>query len=373
MMEKQYLSEDICIRLVKSSLWGCHVEVPESFDDWSNVLRIARKQSVLPAVGNRMLADPRIAETLSSGLQTKIRSFVMGNMLMHQKINRALLTAKERLENHGVPPVLLKGQGVACNYPDPYLRQCGDIDFFVGEAKYEAAYEVFQEFASEIDDRKNIYHGKHFHAFLGKIEFDVHRFCGQYFLRGYNRKFQEESLKGLTVGLDHFTVNDVPVLVPAKEFNAYYIFNHLFNHFQLSGIGLRHLCDLMMFLHANHGRLDLSELKRILSRMDMMHPWKLFGGVLVDVLGMPSEEFPFYEKISARKVNRIIRHIWDEGNFGFETDYYSRNAKNGFFRIFLSLKFHAVRFLRLFLLMPGASVRRMANYLVFGVGHFFRK
>ena len=56
MMEKQYLAEDLCIRLLKSELWDAPVEIPDSFTDWGMVVRIAKKQSVLGIVGNRMLA-----------------------------------------------------------------------------------------------------------------------------------------------------------------------------------------------------------------------------------------------------------------------------------------------------------------------------
>lgn len=366
MREMQYLSEDICIRLVKSELWNTPVDIPNNFDDWGMVARIAKKQSVLGLVGNKMLAETMIAEKLSPELHAKIKSFIMGNMLMSQRLNHTLLLSKDSLEQSNILPVLLKGQGVASNYPNPYLRQCGDIDFYIGEDRYEDAYEAFRVIATDIDDKGKIYRGKHFHAFIGKIEFDVHRFCGLYFLKKYNRKFQEEAAKGLTSNLTELSINGVNVLTPSREFNAYYIFNHLFNHFQVSGIGLRHLCDLMMFLHANYGLLDLNELERILRRMDVMYPWKLFGGVLVDVLGLPANEFPFYEQIGIRKVDRVVRHILDEGNFGYGTDYYIRNKKIGIFRYMYSAKFHGIRFLRLFILMPKASLRRIANYLAFG-------
>jgi hypothetical protein len=337
------------------------------------VVRIAKKQSVLGIVGNRMLAVSSISENVSSDLKSKIKSFVMGNMLMHQKLNHDLLKVKGALENCNIYPVLLKGQGVASNYPNPFLRQCGDVDYYIGESRYEDAYDVFAQMASEIDAKEKIYDGKHFHAFIGKTEFDVHRFCGMYSLKNYNRKFQEEAGKGLTSGLAELQINGVAVLAPSMEFNAYYIFNHLLNHFQISGIGLRHLCDLMMFLHANHDRMNLDELKRILLRMDVIYPWKLFGGVLVDVLGLPAAEFPFYESLSRKRINQVLRHVMDEGNFGFETDYYVRNKKKGLGRYLYSAKFHVRRFLRLMFLMPEASMRRIANYMVFSIGYMRRK
>lgn len=366
MRENHNICEEICIRLIKSELWGTEIVIPPSFNQWDKVARIAKKQSVLALVGNAMLAQPAISDDLSLELKTKIKSFIVSNMYMHQQLNHLLLKAKAALEGKKIVPVLLKGQGVASNYPNPLLRQCGDVDFYIGEERYEDAYEVFKEIASKIDDKSDIYKGKHFHAFIGKIEFDVHRFCGKYSLKSYDRRFQEESLKGLTKDFEELDVQNVVVYAPAREYNAYYIFNHILNHFQVSGIGLRHLCDLMMFLHANYGKLDLNELKRILDRMGVMYPWKLFGGVLVNVLGMPAYEFPFYENISRWKIDNVVRHILDEGNFGFGTNYYSYVSTQGLSRYYHSIKFHTVRFLRLFTIMPKASLRRMCNYLAFG-------
>ena len=367
MRNRYYIAEDVCLRLLRSELWSAPLEIPAEFCDWNAVVRIAKKQSVLGLVGNKILSVPDIANDIETDFKNKIKSFVMGNMMMHQKLNRAILKTKEYLDDRKIPFVLLKGQGVAINYPSPYLRQCGDIDLYVGEANYEAAYEVFKGISTQIDDIGSIYNGKHFHAHIGAIEFDVHRFCGLYHLKSYNNRFHDESIKGLTMNLSKVLIQDVQVDTPSREYNAYYIFNHLLNHFQISGIGLRHLCDLMMFLHSNYGKINLSELERILNRMDIMYPWKLFGNVLVESLGMPSEEFPFYEKMNIHKVNRVLQHIWEEGNFGFDTNYYSYLSKKNIRWLFHSIKYHLTRFIRLFLLIPKSSIRRLANYLTFGL------
>lgn len=366
MRARLYIAEEVCLQLLRSELWSKPSDIPTGFSDWNTVVRIAKKQSVLGLVGNKILSIPDLEKDIHPELKAKIKSFVMSNLMMHQKLNYEIHKTKKSLDDNNIPFVLLKGQGIARCYPNPHLRQCGDIDLYVGEANYEAAYDVFKNICTHLDDKGTIYKGKHFHAHIGKIEFDVHRFCGMYHLKSYNRKFQEEAIKGLTGNVSPVIIQEVDVNVPSCEFNAYYIFNHLFNHFQISGIGLRHLCDLMMFLHSNYGKIDLLELERILNKMGIMYPWKVFGNVLVEALGMPSEEFPFYEKINGKKSERILRHIWDEGNFGFETDYYAHSSKKNYKWFIHSINYHLTRFIRLFILMPKSSLRRLVNYLAFG-------
>lgn len=68
--------------------------------------------------------------------------------------------------------------------------------------------------------------------------------------------------------------------------------------------------------------IDRSRLRSILTDMDLMGPWKAFGCVLVDELGLPSSEFPFYDAEAGRKKTRILKRVLQEGNFGKERAYY---------------------------------------------------
>ena len=355
--------EEVCIRLLKSGIWGEPVMIPQGFDDWNNVARLAKSQSVLGIVGNIILSDSILQSSLDSELRAKVKRFVMGNMLMHNQLNTLVVKSVKHLNDAGIYPVLLKGQGLARNYPCPELRQCGDIDLFVGEELYEKSYFTFKDIATDIDDFSSIYSGKHFHAFCGKIEFDVHRFSAYYSLKPYNKNYQEEAAKGLTQNLTHYVIDDIEVNTPSLEFNAYYIFNHLFNHFLISGIGLRHLCDWMMFLHVNADKIDRIELKRILTKMRVMKPWKVFGALCVKKFSMPSCECPFYEEVNDKQVFRVMRRILDEGNFGFETDYYKRNKGGRFRTRFNGIMHHVKRFVHLVTLFPYQLFRQMLNLI----------
>ncbi len=355
--------EEVCIRLLISGLWGNPLTISPEFDDWNSVARLAKSQSVLGIVGNIILSDPVLQLSLDSELSVKVKRFVMSNMLMHNQLNTLIVKAVKHLNAAGISPVLLKGQGLARNYPYPELRQCGDIDLFVGAELYEKAYFAFKNIATDIDDFSSIYSGKHFHAFCGKVEFDVHRFSAFYHLKKYNEKYQEEAKKGLTQSLMYYAVGDIDVSTPSLEFNAYYIFNHLFNHFLISGVGLRHLCDWMMFLHANAGKIDRVELKRILTKMRIMRPWKVFGVLCVKEFGMPSDEIPFYQEVNDGLVYRVLRRILDEGNFGFETDYYKRNKDSRLRTRLKGIIHHVKRFGQLVTLFPYQLSRQMLNLI----------
>ena len=92
------------------------------------------------------------------------------------------------------------------------------------------------------------------------------------------------------------------------DFNAFYIFNHRWHHFMTSGIGLRQFCDWMLFLHKHKDEIDLGRLEKFLMDMDMMKPWQSFGCVIVDVLGMPEEEFPSH--VIRQYLSTLTKGFW---------------------------------------------------------------
>ena len=358
--------ELLCLDLLKAGLWGTEVDVVENFNKWNKVLKTAKSQSVLCVVGQAIFQTEWTVQSLSPDLKAKLRSISVKNIVYGSALEHALVKVVELLRDNDIEVVLLKGQGNAQYYPEPFLRQYGDIDLYVGQDNYKAAYDILKTVASDIDGDAELTKGKHFHMKMGTVFFDVHRFSGMYYLSGYNGKYHEEEIKGLTGNCKQIMFNGCPVNVPSNEFNAYYIFNHLFNHFLISGVGLRHLCDLMMFLHSNHGQLDLQELKRILVRMNMLYPWQVIGAVLVDNLGLPSEEFPFYRKVHSRYTVKVLRHILLEGNFGCETDYYKRHDGSYLRSKFNALKWYITRSFNIMLIFPRQAFMHLCNMIAMG-------
>lgn len=359
------VSEQVCISLIRKGLWNTVPVIPDGFKDWKGVVKVAQSQSVLGIVGYAVLGKD-FKDDIPQELKDKLRMYLMRNAVVSNALEVALVQVVSTLREQGIASVLLKGQGNATYYPFPEMRQCGDIDLYIGQTNYGKAYDTLKLIATDIDDKKALTRGKHFHMGLGKVRFDIHRFSGLYTLGRYNRKYQEESDKGLTDRLVEIPFRDTSVMTPSDEFNAYYIFNHLFNHFMTTGIGLRHLCDLMLFLHCKAGALDLVELKRILVKMDMLYPWQVFGKVLVKYLGMNADEFPFYVELTNRKAEKVLAHILKEGNFGRDTDYYKRKQGSYLRRKFNSLKWYCTRSFNLFVLFPKQSLRNMLNMMALG-------
>ena len=353
------MTENVFFNLLRSSLWGTPASIPSDFKDWSGVFSLAKSQSVLGLIAHAVLSDPAIVASLPEGLSVKLRAFMMANVATHNLLNNTLLQVVSTLDNAGVSSVLLKGQGLVRVYPVPELRACGDIDIYVGSENYLKSCEVLGNIASWKEDSQPAETTKHFDIRIGKTPVEIHRYSDVNASKRYNRIYQAYSDEGLSQNLRVMDFAGTTVNTPADDFNAFYIFNHIWHHFMTSGIGLRQLCDWMLFLHARKDDIDQAKLKKILDDMDMMKPWQAFGCVLVEKMGMPAEEFPFYDARKVSKVHKIVRRILTEGNFGQEREFFkNRSGESYFKRKCKSLYLHTTRSLGLFFLFPSHVARQ---------------
>ena len=359
--------ENVFLSLLRVSLWGGDVEVPEGFKDWSKVFSLAKAQSVLALVADVALRDEKVSAALPEGVKDKLKKFVLVNMSTHAMLNNALIQVVTLLNEAGIPSVLLKGQGIARNYPVPELRTCGDIDIYVGSENYLKACDVLGAVATWKEDGVPLENVKHYDIRIGKTTVEIHRFSDVNASKHYDRIYQKYSDEGLTDGLCVLDFAGVQVNTPSDSFNAYYIFNHLWHHFMTSGVGLRQFCDWMLFLHNHKDSIDRDKLRRIIEDMDLMKPWKAFGCFLVQVLGMSADEFPFYDEAQSGKVKKILRHVLEEGNFGHERELYKGRRGEGYFqRKVKSFALHTVRSLQLFVMFPSHIARQFGNTLKTG-------
>ena len=343
------------LEILRSALWGTPVTVLNGFDDWNGLFAAAKKQSVLGLVANVVLNDSSVSSLIPNDMKAKIKAFTMTNVATHNLVNNTLLKVVDVLEQAGIPFVLLKGQAMARNYPLPELRACGDIDMYVGQENYLRACELLSGIATwkeEGDPSEN--KEKHFDVKIGEVIVEVHRFTDIIPSERYNKIYQAYSDEGLSVNTRNVNFAGTIVQTPADDFNAFYVFNHIWHHFMNGGVGLRQMCDWMLFLHARKDDIDREKLRKIIEDMNLMKPWQTFGCVLVDVLGLPQEEFPFYSVRRKKYAPKILKYILAEGNFGHDNEVFKRRAGDRYLkRKFKSMYLQSKRTMPLVFIFPS--------------------
>ena len=364
--------EKVFFSILRSALWGGPVEVSTGFSLWADVVKLAKSQALMGLVAEVLLTRSEIRESLPSNFVTRLQTVARTNVGMHSQMNMTLQLLVLTLRNEGVEPVLLKGQGLAKNYPTPELRQCGDIDIYVGEENYEKAYEAILPIASEIDDKSKIWNWMHFDAKIGSVMVEVHQKADVMYSRKKEKTYRGYMIQGLSKGLRPIRFGDVDVMTPNDTYNAFYVFYHLWRHFSTSGVGLRQFCDWACFLHAHVGKLDLPYLKKMLDDLGFMKPWQVLGCFLVKDLGLPEEEFPFYDKKYVGKVDRVREYVMTDGNFGTNVSAGREKSRGYLHGKWVSLKYHILRFFRMFAIFPKQTMMRLFYMLRDGIAQVFK-
>ena len=337
-----------------------------SRQDLLKAIRIARTQAVLGLVSNEVLGNEKLSNLLREEDKAKLKYFVMNNMSVSQMLNNTLVSIVLELRKHGIEPVLLKGQGIAKYYPIPALRQCGDIDIYVGQENFAKACEVIGAMSSPEDHQGDIPSLKHFHTRIGSAFIEIHRYTDVYFQRWRDRFYQKVSDHGMNSDLVPLDFGGVSVMSPSVDFNVFFIFNHFWHHFIADGVGLRQLCDWTRLLHECYGKIDLEYLSNVLHGMGLMKEWKVFACIAVDTLGLQAEEMPFYDVRYKKLAYKVLDLIMIEGNFGKE-NLRGHNRPKGYLTGKLySFSKRFKRNLRVLRLFPMEGLRQL--FKVFFVG-----
>lgn len=301
--------------LLRTALWEitedtAPFDVP--FVDWNEIRELAFRQTVVPLIYNGVLELPMEVSPHNEWLRS-LYPYVLRTHQATSLINNALQQVSDGLTSHGISPVLLKGSAYARHYPLQRLRQCGDIDLYIGEADYQRACQSALQLGLELYRYET---KKHSVFILRGVYIELHRVAAILSDTRANRRFQKWSRSQL-LGSDYKMSTGLGnVSIPTPLFDVVFVFQHLFHHFQMGGIGLRQLCDWVMLLHAHHNTIDEEQLKTVLRSFGLIKAWKYFGCIAVSRLGLPQHEFPFYSKCSRSKTDKILAIILEEGNFG---------------------------------------------------------
>lgn len=363
-------SRDILLTLVRSALWNVPADAVPADVQWDKVCRLARQHTLVGLLADGIQNLPQ--ESKPEGkLMLQLQAFMMKNIQAHLLITDRLRQTLDVLRAEGVEPVLLKGHGLALNYPDPMSRQCGDIDLYVGKGEYEKAVEAcLKEFGTGEHELESI---KHYHFDNHGVTVELHRIAEMLPGVAANRRYQAWTESCLSLSeLRQVDVEGVKVLLPPYRFDAVYVMYHAWHHFVNGGIGLRQICDWTMYLHRYHGRLDVSLLEADLKSFGLLKVWHMFSWIAVNRLGLPADECPLYEGRYAADAERMMGIVWGDGNFG---RYSERSAKRpeGYMRGKLhSLRVTTKRYFRIFSVYPSHILYTWVLYFINGIYHYFK-
>ena len=221
---------------------GSVKEIPGSLKeaDWQELYAIAKKQCLVGILfdGIKKLPAEHVGMKKELLLQWMAESQMLENA--NVRLNDAAIQVSEWFRKKGFRTCILKGQGNALMYPNPYSRTPGDIDIWV-----EGGDKRVISFVRSISPHeKACYHHIEFPSYKG-IEVEVHYRPSFLLCFWHNRKLQKyyERMKEEQFSHRVMLGEQGEIAIPTVEFNIIFQLTHIFSHLMNEGIGLRQLVD----------------------------------------------------------------------------------------------------------------------------------
>ena len=302
---------------------GSESEIPSSLKeaDWEELYAIAKKQCLVGVLFDGIKKLP--AEQVGMKMELLFQWIAKNRMLekANVRLNDAAIQISEWFRKKGFRTCILKGQGNALMYPNPYSRTPGDIDIWV-----EGGDKRVISFVRSISPHeKACYHHIEFPPYKG-VEVEVHYRPSFLLCFWHNRKLQNfyERMKEEQFSHRVMLGKQGEIAIPTVEFNLIFQLTHIFSHLMNEGIGLRQLLDYYYVLISD----DLLMIRdRVQKELKELGLWKFAGGIMYimqEVFGMPASRLivPPNEKYGRFVLNEVL----EAGNFG------KHDARNRFGR-----------------------------------------
>lgn len=255
--------------------------------------------------------------------------------------------ASEWFLENGFPNCILKGQGNAIMYPDPYMRTCGDIDIWL-----EGGRDKILEFTTQYykSDKANRIHVDF--PMFKDAEVEVHftpstlknPFTNKKLQKYFKKQESKEFDNKVTSGDGKYTF-----FVPTNEFNVIYQLIHMYRHLIKRGVGLRQVIDYFYLLkkRKNDG-VNPEDNKKLIATLKKFHLYKFacaMSYILKELLGLDEEYL--YVTPNKKEGLFILNEILEGGNFGkYETRLKAMSKTRGHFKRFWVLESFNLRLMK---------------------------
>ena len=283
--------------------------------DWNSFYAFAQQQAVMGVVFEGIeRIKPNIPRELLLQWLALSEQIKQRNILM----NRRAVEVTKVFAEAGFRSCVLKGQGNNLMYPNPYVRNSGDIDIWIDAKRKDITDFVKSRCPDAEDGERHI----HFPVFKD-VEVEVHYVpCSSNVpkfnkhLQAFFRTHAEEQF------IHQVRLPDVEgnVCVPTHKFNVIYQLAHIMSHFFTEGIGLRQFIDYYYVLRHTES-IKSTEKRALLNTFGMLKFAKGVMWIEKECLGL--EERYLIAEPDEKVGKLILQEMLEGGNFGHHDQRYS--------------------------------------------------
>ena len=221
--------------------------------DWRQLYTFASRQALLGFCFDGI-------ERLTKEFSEELKQNPMGRDLLmtwmgaaqqirrqNMKVNAVAGKLYSKFREDGLRCCILKGQGNALMYPNPYSRTPGDIDVWI-----DASRERIMEYAQKKYELGDDIRLQHLETSLDGVPVELHFFPCSMNNPIYHARLQKWFRRNADLQCSHIV--GLPdgagdIAIPTTAFNVVYQLTHLYHHFFDEGIGMRQIIDYYVVMN----------------------------------------------------------------------------------------------------------------------------
>ena len=299
--------------------------------DWQQQYSFASKQAILGLFfdGIERLGEEYPEELKQNPIGRELLMTWMGKAQQirrqNMKVNAVASKLFSMLREDGLRCCILKGQGNALMYPNPYSRTPGDIDVWVNASREEITEYAKKHFKLGDDIRY-----QHIETSVDGVPVELHFFPCTMNNPIYNTRLQKWFKRN--ADLQCSNVVSLPdgigeIAIPTTAFNVVYQLTHLYHHFFDEGIGMRQIIDYYYIVNNDELLAIKDTLQKELKHLGLWKFARAVMYVLHEALGLSGEKMiaPMDEK----RGKLLLAEILNGGNFGKHFTKYGHFTQQG--------------------------------------------
>ncbi|MBO4475716.1 MAG: nucleotidyltransferase family protein [Bacteroidales bacterium] len=287
--------------------------VPQNREQWDDLLSTCSKHNLV-AVTFPVIDSLHDKIEVPLGVYSRWAMMSEKVQQKNERLKAACKYLSELFAAGGFRSCILKGLGVASLYPDPSLRQSGDIDIWV-EGDRDVVLAFLKDKCTVTDI---VYHHCHTHIIKG-VSVEVHFTPTWMNSPCYNRKLQKYFSSNADSQFGNY-VGELGFSITTLRMSAVYLLIHIYRHVLDEGIGFRQLLDYYYVLNV----LDSQTRKNVIKDLKSLGMMRFAAGVMYilrEVFAIDPDLMLC--KPDYRQGKFLLEEILVSGNFG---KFDSRNA-----------------------------------------------
>jgi len=210
---------------------------------------------------------------------------------------------------------ILKGESLSHLYAYPDSRMSGDVDILVSPKQEEFAMDILRKNGVDVEPRFELSHHAHCNSKkYGIIELHTSLYGDLYNDIVFHGKITITENPTKMQLSDLYTINTLGITD-----GLYYTFAHLIKHFISSGIGIRQIMDLLLYIKTYKSDIDIVSFQKVMRELKFN---KFMDNILeIGVSYLNFEPSDFYEfSFDQQTVDAIVNDTIKGGIFGRNED-----------------------------------------------------